>query len=78
MSIKEKRKRRKDYGIYHDEHEIEEMKFRPNLYKQHTRREKLYRHLYRLGSKDDNYIRELDIKGMDRRLTEEMALSSWL
>ena len=78
MSIKEKRKTRKDYSIYSDRSEMAVRKSRPNLYKMPDEREKLDRHLFSLSKKSDKYLKEIRIKGLDRRISEEIALTSWL
>ena len=78
MSIKEKRKSRKDYEIYYDQDDMDMKRRRPNLYKRPAQREKLYRHLFELSTKSDKYRKELRIKGLDRRFSEEIALTSWL
>ena len=78
MSIKEKRKTRRDYSIYSDSSEMLVRRFRPNLYKLPTEREKLDKHLFSLSKKSDNYLKETRIKGLDKRVSEEIALTSWL
>ncbi len=78
MSIKEKRKIRKDYSIYLDPSERALRRKRPNLYKMPDEREKLDRLLFSLSEKSDNYRKEMRIKGIDKRVSEEIALTSWL
>lgn len=78
MSIKEKRKTRKDYRVYSDRSDMDMRKFRPNLYKMPAEREKLDRYLFILGKKSDNYRKEMRIKGLKKRISEEIALTSWL
>ncbi len=78
MSIKEKRKTRKDYSIYSDYSEKNMRSTRPNLYKKPNERERLNRHLFWLGESSDNYRKEIRIKGIDNRFSKEIALTSWL
>jgi len=78
MSIKERRKTRKDYGIYLDPSEMAIRQKRPNLYKLPDEREKMDRHLFKLTQKSDKYRKEIRIKGIDRRIAKEIALTSWL
>ncbi|MBW8017202.1 MAG: hypothetical protein FVQ82_13545 [Planctomycetes bacterium] len=78
MSIKEKRKKRKDYSIYSDRSDMALRKSRPNLYKMPAEREKLDRYLFSLSKKSDNYRKEMRIKGLKKRISEEIALTSWL
>jgi hypothetical protein len=78
MSIKEKRKTRKDYSIYSDYSDRVIRSRRPNLYKMPAEREKLDERLFRLTSKSDNYRKGIRIKGVNRRFSEEIALTSWL
>lgn len=78
MSIKEKRKTRKDYSIYSDSFDMDIRRFRPNLYKMPAEREKLDRYLFNLSKKSDNYRKEMRIKGLKKRISEEIALTSWL
>lgn len=78
MSIKEKRKIRKDYSIYSDSLDMEIRRYRPNLYKMPAEREKLDRRLFSLSEKSDNYRKEIRIKGLKRRISEEIALANWL
>jgi hypothetical protein len=78
MSIKEKRKTRKDYSVYSDRSDMDMRKFRPNLYKMPAEREKLDRHLFDLSKESGNYQKEMRIKGLKKRISEEIALTSWL
>lgn len=78
MSIKEKRKNRKDYSIYLDREEMAIRSKRPNLYKLPEERERLERRLFNLSEKSDKYRKEIQIKGVDKRIAEEIALTSWL
>jgi len=41
-------------------------------------REKLDRHLFDLSNKSDKYLKETRIKGLDQRVSEEIALTNWL
>ena len=78
MSIKEKRKTRGDYSIYSDPLDMEIRRFRPNLYKMPAEREKLDRRLFSLNEKSDKYRKEIRINGLKSRVSEEIALTSWL
>jgi len=78
MSIKKKRKSKRDLDIYNDISDIEIKRNRPNLYKKPIEREKLYWHLQKLTGRSNKYIKELRIKGLDNRSAEEIALTSWL
>lgn len=78
MSIKEKRKTRKDYSIYSDYSEIDLRSVRPNLYKRPNERERLNERLFRLSESSDNFRKEIRIKGIDNRISKEIALTIWL
>jgi len=78
MSIKEKRKTRRDYGIYADRSDMAIRSLRPNLYKLPAEREKLDKHMFSLSKKSGKYAKEIRIKGLDNRISEEIALTSWL
>jgi hypothetical protein len=78
MSIKEKRKMRKDYSIYSDYSDKSIRSARPNLYKMPNERERLDKRLFRLGKSSDNFRKEIRIKGIDPRISQEIALTSWL
>ena len=78
MSIKEKRKTRKDYGIYSDSSEMSLRRSRPNLYKMPAEREKLDRHIFNLSKKSGKYLKQMRVKGLSRRISEEIAMASWL
>jgi len=78
MSVKKKRKAKRDLDIYSDISEMEIRRKRPNLYKLPVEREKLYWHLHKLSGKSNKYIKELRIKGISNRCAEEIALTSWM
>ena len=77
MSIKEKRKTRKDFSIYTDSSEMAIRQNRPNLYKMPDEREKLNEHIFHLSEKSDNYLKQMRIKGLSRRISEEIAMATW-
>lgn len=80
MSNKKKRKLKKHFGIYRDQAEIDEMKYRPYLYKQQDLREQLDRHFYNLikNSNVHRYAEETRIKGLNKKYSREIALATWL
>jgi hypothetical protein len=78
MSIKEKRKTRRDLSIYSDLSQKDIRSLRPNLYKMPAERERLDKHLFSLSKASDNYRKEIRIKGIDVRDSKEIALTSWL
>jgi len=79
MSIKERRKQRRDMGRYEDRAERQSMAVRPNFYKQIRRREQLFHHLLSGGRKarqrEASYCH---IKGLRYQDAEEIALSLWI
>lgn len=78
MSIKEKRKTRKDCSIYSDYSELEMRRRRPNLYKMPNEREKINKYFFELSENSDIYRNEIRVKGIDNRISKEIALTSWL
>lgn len=80
MSNKKKRKLKRNFSIYRDQAEIDEMKYRPYLYKQQNLREQLDRHFYELmeHSNVHKYAEETRIKGLNKKYAREIALASWL
>ena len=78
MSIKEKRKSRKDCGIYADYSAKNVRSMRPNLYKMPNEREILDERFSRLSESSDNFRKEIRIKGIDSQFSEEIVLTSWL
>ncbi|MCD6394678.1 MAG: hypothetical protein J7M40_14390 [Planctomycetes bacterium] len=79
MSIKERKKQRRDMGRYEDRSERQSMAARPNFYKQIRRREQLFQHLLAGGRKARqraaSYCR---IKGLRYHDAEEIALTLWI
>lgn len=78
MSIKEKRKSRKDYRAFADSSEKNIRSLKPNLYKRPNEREELDERFFKLSKRSDNYRKEISIKGIDSQLSQEIALTSWL
>ena len=79
MSIKERKKQRRDLGRYEDRAERQFRAVRPNFYKQIRRREQLFRHLLAGGRKARqraaSYCR---IKGLRYHDAEDIALALWI
>ncbi len=79
MSIKERKKQRRDLGRYEDRAERQFRAVRPNFYKQIRRREQLFRHLLAGGRKalqrEASYCR---IKGLRYHDAEDIALTLWI
>ena len=79
MSIKERKKQRRDMGRYENRAQMQSMAVRPNFYKQIRRREQLFQHLLsggrKAGQRAASYCR---IKGLRRQDAEEIALTLWI
>ncbi len=79
MSIKERKKQRRDMGRYDDKAQMQSMAVRPNLYKQIRRREQLFHHLLSGGRKArQRAARYCRIKGLRYQDAEEIALTLWI
>ena len=79
MSIKQRRKQRRDMGRYEDRNERYRMSVKPNLYKQIDRRERLFHHLDSSGKKAHIYADRLfHIRGMRYQDAEAIALTMWV
>ncbi len=79
MSLKERKKQRRDLGRYEDRAQRQSMAVRPNFYKQIRRREQLFRHLLAGGRKArQRAARYCRIKGLRYQDAEEIALTLWI
>lgn len=79
MSIKERKKQRRDLGRYEDRAERQFRAVRPNFYKQMRRREQLFRHLLAGGRKTrQRAARYCHIKGLRYQDAEDIALTLWI
>ena len=79
MSIKERKKQRRDMGRYENRAQMQSMAARPNFYKQIRRREQLFQHLLSGGRKArERAASYCHIKGLRHQDAEEMALTLWI
>ena len=79
MSIKERRKQRKDLGRYDDREQRHWMSLRPSLYKNMDLREQVFHHLHSIGKKAESQAdRFYHIKGIRYEDAGEIALTRWL
>ena len=78
MSTKQKRKTKKDFNIYMDYSEMKVLQKRPNLYKKPFEREKLNERIFKAIEKDPKYRKEIHVKGLDKRDSEEIFAATWL
>lgn len=76
MSIKKKRKARHDIVRYADSSEMEMRRLRPNLYKSPQQRDDLYYEFFEHTAANKLHRKEVRIKGMPRRMAEEIAMIS--
>ncbi len=79
MSIKERKKQRRDMGRYQDRAQRQSMAIRPNYYKQIRQRERLFHYLFSRGPKA--YRQEAcycHIKGLRYQDAEEISLILWI
>jgi len=76
MSIKKRRKTRRNYTRYVDSSEMELRRLRPNLYKKPQQRGRLYYDFFENTPARRVYRKEVTIKGMPKRIAEEIAMIS--
>lgn len=77
MSTKQKRKTRRDIAQFADRNGIELRKLRPNLYKSPQLRGALYDAFFERTATSRMHRRQIRIRGLPRRISEEIALTSW-
>ncbi|MBW8035895.1 MAG: hypothetical protein FVQ79_09760 [Planctomycetes bacterium] len=76
MSIKKRRKTRRDTTRYTDDSEMELRRLRPNLYKKPQQRGRLYYDFFEHTSARQLHRKQVRVKGMPKRIAEEIAMIS--
>ena len=76
MSIKKRRKARRDIVAYADCSEMELRRLRPNLYKKPQQRDRLYYDFFEHTPACEIHRKVVRIKGMPKRIAEEIAMIS--